>query len=255
MFNERNFEILKLTLELICSGWSARRCIADGRDFVKALYDLGAIPHSRSRDNHRRRRAANRRPALKPAVNGNLALVARMASGLKPCRQNESQRAAADRIVAAQYDGRLPDRPSDLTRKGITTISGSWPNTPSSCRANGFSGLFSDYWLTTLLLTVADDFRHAAAENSRKGVGAPPGADRHCRRQAVLPFPALALPRPGAVFRPARRCDSKFSTCFSNLSPEITLRLYRGVAGSRRAAAGRRPHYLGACCSSTMSTT
>lgn len=104
----------------------------------------GAQSRAAGADDHRRRRAANRRVARqtgrqrKPGPRG--------AHGFRPetlYRQNESQRAAADRIVAAQYDGRLPDRPSGFpTRKEITTISGSWPNAPSSCRASGFSGNF-----------------------------------------------------------------------------------------------------------------
>lgn len=208
----------------------------------------GAQSRAAGRDDHRRRRAANRRPALKtgrqrkPGPRG--------ADGFRPetlYRQNESQRAAADRIVAAQYDGRLPDQPSGSRHgRGLRLYPAAGRMRRRPVERTDFQGAF--------LGLLADDpaadrrrrFRHAAAREFRKGVGAPPGADRQLhRRQAVLPFPALALPRPGAVPPPLGAADSEVPFAAfresEKIHPETALRLYRGVAGSRRAAAGRRP--------------
>ena len=169
--NERNFEILKLTLELICSGWVRKEgCIADGRDFVKALYDLGRNPAQPAATTTADGVLQTEGLPSKPAVNGNLALVARMASGLKPYTDKTNPNARLlieswllNTMVVYRIGHPVPDTEGDydyirqLAECAVVL---------SSERI--FRELFSDYWLTTLLLTVADDFGMQLPENSVK---------------------------------------------------------------------------------------
>ena len=249
--NERNFEILKLTLELICSGWVRKEgCIADGRDFVKALYDLGRNPAQPAATTTADGVLQTEGLPSKPAVNGNLALVARMASGLKPYTDKTNPNARLlieswllNTMVVYRIGHPVPDTEGDydyirqLTECAVVL---------SSERI--FRELFSDYWLTTLLLTVADDFGMQLPENSVKASALHRALIDNCTDVRLFyrflhsRYLDLVLFRP----RSALRIRKFLSLLFGNLKKYTQKLLYGYIAEWREADAQRQggDHYL-----------
>lgn len=249
--NERNFEILKLTLELICSGWVRKEgCIADGRDFVKALYDLGRNPAQPAATTTADGVLQTEGLPSKPAVNGNLALVARMASGLKPYTDKTNPNARLlieswllNTMVVYRIGHPVPDTEGDydyirqLAECAVIL---------SSERI--FRELFSDYWLTTLLLTVADDFGMQLPENSVKASALHRALIDNCTDVRLFyrflhsRYLDLVLFRP----RSALRIRKFLSLLFGNLKKYTQKLLYGYIAEWREADAQRQggDHYL-----------
>lgn len=249
--NERNFEILKLTLELICSGWVRKEgCIADGRDFVKALYDLGRNPAQPATTTTADGVLQTEGLPSKPAVNGNLALVARMASGLKPYTDKTNPNARLlieswllNTMVVYRIGHPVPDTEGDydyirqLAECAVVL---------SSERI--FRELFSDYWLTTLLLTVADDFGMQLPENSVKASALHRALIDNCTDVRLFyrflhsRYLDLVLFRP----RSALRIRKFLSLLFGNLKKYTQKLLYGYIAEWREADAQRQggDHYL-----------
>ena len=249
--NERNFEILKLTLELICSGWVRKEgCIADGRDFVKALYDLGRNPAQPAATTTADGVLQTEGLPSKPAVNGNLVLVARMASGLKPYTDKTNPNARLlieswllNTMVVYRIGHPVPDTEGDydyirqLAECAVVL---------SSERI--FRELFSDYWLTTLLLTVADDFGMQLPENSVKASALHRALIDNCTDVRLFyrflhsRYLDLVLFRP----RSALRIRKFLSLLFGNLKKYTQKLLYGYIAEWREADAQRQggDHYL-----------
>lgn len=249
--NERNFEILKLTLELICSGWVRKEgCIADGRDFVKALYDLGRNPAQPAATTTADGVLQTEGLPSKPAVNGNLALVARMASGLKPYTDKTNPNARLlieswllNTMVVYRIGHPIPDTEGDYDY--IRQLA-EYAVVLSSERI--FRELFSDYWLTTLLLTVADDFGMQLPENSVKASALHRALIDNCTDVRLFyrflhsRYLDLVLFRP----RSALRIRKFLSLLFGNLKKYTQKLLYGYIAEWREADAQRQggDHYL-----------
>ncbi len=238
--DEHNFEILKLTLELICSGWVRKEgCIADGRDFVKALYDLGHTPAQPAPTTTTDGILQTDGLPVKPAINKNLALVARMAAGLKPYTDKTNPNARLlieswllNTMVVYRISHPVPDPEGDydyirqLAECAVVL---------SSERI--FRELFSDYWLTALLLTVADDFGMHLPENPEKTMTLHRTLIDNCTdirlfyRFLHSRYLDLVLFRP----RSAQRMRKFLSLLFGNLKKYTQKLLYGYIAEWREA--------------------
>ena len=186
----------------------------------------------------------------KPAVNGNLVLVARMASGLKPYTDKTNPNARLlieswllNTMVVYRIGHPVPDTEGDydyirqLAECAVVL---------SSERI--FRELFSDYWLTTLLLTVADDFGMQLPENSVKASALHRALIDNCTDVRLFyrflhsRYLDLVLFRP----RSALRIRKFLSLLFGNLKKYTQKLLYGYIAEWREADAQRQggDHYL-----------